>query len=299
MLKRIVTCLLSASTLCLGAASAEDACDQTCKSRLIDQYLHALVTSAPDEAPLAESYRATENQHEIAPGEGLWTSATGFGPMQRRFFDEATGNAAFYGLVYEADGPALLSLRLSFDGQDITESEAIIARDFEPLYNPVAAIKEAPDFTNPADLSGLTREMMTTTADKYFDGLRDNTGEGIPKVDGCKRIENGTRVTNRRPGSGDHADEVRSGDCTSGFENFTSIAEIAHRRYPVADTEAGVVMGVGLFQRPPGAVGRDGNPRKRNLIHEYFRTDAEGRITEIFAVMRYIEADEPNATGWE
>ena len=205
MLKRLTIWAAATAALSHGAwADESEVCDRACKSLLMDQYLHALAVSAPDKAPLASEYRATENQHEVSPGDGLWQSTTGFGSMQHRFFDDVTGNAAFYGFVYEADGPALLSLRLSFEGQEITQSEAIIARDFEPLFNPIGAINEAPDFTSAPDLSGLTREMMTATADKYFDGLRDNTGEGIPKVDGCERVENGTRVTNRRrPGSGD------------------------------------------------------------------------------------------------
>jgi hypothetical protein len=53
----------------------------------------------------------------------------------------------------------------------------------------------------------------------------------------------------------------------------------------------------GLVPAPPGAAWRDGRPRKRNLIHEYFAQDG-GKIVQIWAVMHYIETADPDSTGW-
>jgi len=74
------------------------------------------------------------------------------------------------------------------------------------------------------------------------------------------------------------------------------IKAVAYRRF-VADPVSGAVLGIGLFQRPRGATWRDGSPRKRNLIHEYFIQDG-GKISQIIAVMHYIEPEEPDSTGW-
>lgn len=281
-----------------AAAQEPGDCDRRCMSVALDTYLAAIVAHDPERAPLAADYRATENGIEAAPGSGLWRSAAGFGPLQRRYFDPVSRQAAFYGSVEEAGGTALLSLRLKFDGARIVEAEAIVARKGEPLYNPAGAIADQPRDEAALPLAGRSeREAMVRTAGLYFDALQGATA-AVPKVDGCERVENGTRVTNRkRTGQDGHAaDEMMSGDCAARLGGF-SIAAVAHRRFPVVDEEAGVILGIGLFQRPPGAVWRDGSPRKRNLIHEYFALEA-GRLKEIFAVMRYRETEEPDGTGW-
>ena len=296
--------LLFGMFLASGSAAAPPACDRRCMTTALDQYLAAMIAHSPKDAPLGPTARATENGVVTARGEGLWKTTIGFGGMQRRYFDPVSRQAAFYGTIMEAAGPALLSLRVRFDGPLIVETEAVIARRGEPLYNIAGQVKDQPrlERADPA-IRPSTREAMLKTATVYFDALQGGKAP-VPKVDGCTRVENGTKVTQRAarpapPGAAaptDAAGEERGGDCATGLDRF-AIAAVAHRRFPVIDTEAGVILGIGLFQRPPGAVGADGRPRKRNLIHEYFAMD-RGRMTEIFAVMRYIDAAEPDGTGW-
>lgn len=290
--------MLIAVALATAASPARD-CDRMCMRVAFDHYLLALVTHDAGKAPLAPALRATENGVETPIGQGLWKSAQGYGPMQRRFFDPVSHQAAFYGLVYEPGGPALLSVRVRFEGATIAESEAIVARKGEPLWNPASQIaEELPERMLPP-AARTAPAAMRAGVDRYFDAVAGGDPALIPHIVGCNRVENGTRTTNRTapPGaSASAASEVMKSDCAPKAGAFP-IKAVAHRRYPVIDTEAGVILGVGLFQRPPGATWADGSPRKRNLLHEYF-SYRDGKIENIFAVMRYLDPEEPDSSGW-
>lgn len=290
----LATLLLSLAAAS-AAAPAADSCDRTCMRVQLDTYLAALVAHDPAKAPLAEGVVATENGHATKPGEGLWTSASGFGPMQRSYFDTVSGQAAFYGTVYEGPAEAILSVRVKFAGKKIVEAESIVARKGEPLHGPDAGRIDQPwpeGTLAKADRSQPAK--MTVAVNRYFDAIAGGDARLVPSIKGCDRIENGTRTTHRHRAGG--SDEDISGDCTTGLGGFP-IKAVAYRRLPVIDAEAGVVLGIGLFQRPPNATWADGSPRKRNLIHEYF-SFRKNRIDRIFAVMRYIEPGEPDSTGW-
>src|SRR3954451_20475441 len=84
------------------AASADAAgCDRACLSKTLDQYLAAIVKHDPNAAPLAAGFRYTENALDVRPGDGIWKTAIGLGPVQRHYVDEATGQAAYFGTVQE------------------------------------------------------------------------------------------------------------------------------------------------------------------------------------------------------
>lgn len=295
MERKHLAALAAIVALACAPAAVARSCDRPCMTGVLDSYLAAMMRNDPGAAPITRNLRGTENGHEVKTGEGLWRSLRSLDRLQRRYVDPDQHQAAYYGLVIEGTEPALLSLRLRFDGDRISESEAIIARKGEMLFNPdgVTAFPPPPEQTG---RSGENSAAMIATATAYFDALQGGDPLAVPKVDGCERIENGTNVTRRAPSAAPGAGYDARGDCTAGLNTFP-ISKVAHRRFPVIDSQAGVILGVGLFQRPPGAKWRDGSPRKRNLIHEYFALDG-GRITRIFAVMHYIEQDEPDATGW-
>ena len=47
----------------------------------------------------------------------------------------------------------------------------------------------------------------------------------------------------------------------------------------------------------PSPPGQTGNFAKRNLLTEFFDIKG-GKVAGIYAVMRYVEADAPDGTGW-
>lgn len=291
-------CLGLALTVSTAAAKPAQACNRSCMTNGLNGYIAALIAHDPAAAPIAPTLRSTENGAEVRTGEGLWKSLTDLGRVQRRYVDTVSRQAAFYGVVDEGGQPALLSLRVRFEGTRIAESEAIVARKGELLFNPAGPVTYPPRAEMfERGVRPSSRAALLGTANAYFDALGGNT-RPVPKINGCERLENGTNVTRRPPGgpvSAAAADEQSHGDCTSGLTKMP-IKAVAYRRF-VADSDAGVILGIGLFQRPPGATWRDGSPRKRNLIHEYFVADG-GKITQIFAVMHYIEPTAPDSTGW-
>ena len=73
--------------------------------------------------------------------------------------------------------------------------------------------------------------------------------------------------------------------CAAHYEQMTMIAVTA-RRYPLVDEETGVVLGLVLFIRPPGAM------QRRNLLSEWFPIE-NNKITGIWASMFYPEPQAP------
>jgi hypothetical protein len=59
------------------------------------------------------------------------------------------------------------------------------------------------------------------------------------------------------------------------------ICAVTARRFPVVDEEAGVVLGIVVFQRPPG------NGNRRNLLTEWF-VIGDGKVHGIYAAMHYL-----------
>ena len=83
-------------------------------------------------APLAPSYRHTENAINIPLGQGVWQSVTALGQVQRRYLDPISGQAAYYGIVVEGQALAVVTARLRIENRTITEAEWYIAREGNP-----------------------------------------------------------------------------------------------------------------------------------------------------------------------
>jgi hypothetical protein len=285
--------------LMLAWAGRADACDRACLHAALDRYLAAIIAHDPAAAPLAKTYRETENAAETAPGAGVWASLTALGAVQRRYLDPVSGQAAYFGTVEEGVAAAIVSLRIKVEGRKIAEAEWIVARKGEALLNVAGLAAEPPPETIAPKAGRASRAQLRAAANSYFDGLQGHDGALVLHNPGCVRLENGTRVTGRHaPPPGSAAVEFDSGDCASNLDRMTQIDAVVHRRFPLIDEEAGVVLGTALFLRPPGGAKRaDGSLWPRLLLAEYFRTEG-GRISAIYAAMHYLPADAPETTGW-
>jgi hypothetical protein len=146
---------------------------------------------------------------------------------------------------------------------------------------------------------------MVAAANSYFDGLQSHDGSHVLEQKGCVRVENGVTTAGHpvdAPGAPVPAPVKGappvSDDCAANMEVFkATIAAIDHRRFPVIDEEAGVVLGMVVFNRPPGAKRPDGTPFPRNLLTEIFAME-NNRIRGIYAAMHYMVPDLPDAPGW-
>ncbi len=279
-----------------SAFAAPDNCDRSCLKTALDQYLNAVVAHNPSAAPLFPGFRQTENAVVVKFGTGVWKSVTGLGKVQRRYLDPVSGQAAYFGIVEEGSGSAIVTARIRVEDHKITEAEWYIARSADPglngpsqpgqppanLFNPESLIANPPPERVVPKEKRASREMLMAITNSYFDGITTHDGTIIMAHPGCTRTENGTGMGGARGGA------ARGGtptDCTSGLANM-NLQLVAARRYPVVDEEAGVVLAFAVFIRRPGS------PTPRNAFSEWFFID-ENKIRSIYTAMFYPPPEQP------
>ncbi len=269
-----------------GDAAATAACDRACLKSTLDAYLAAVIKHDPAAAPLAPSYRHTENAINVPLGKGVWQSVTALGQVQRRYLDPVSGQAAYYGIIAEGQTLAIVTARLRIENRAITEAEWYIAREGDPglpgakpanSWNPQGLTDTPPPQRVLPQSQRLSRETMLAIVNSYFDGITSHDGSVVSAHAGCNRYENGSRVTGRRGGVND--------DCVSGLENF-NLANVGGRRVAFVDDEAGVVLGMAVFIRRAGAT------LPRNAFSEWFWIE-DGKIRNIWTAMYYPSPERP------
>ena len=271
-------------------------CDRACLKTTLDQYLTALVQHKPAGAPLSVGFRQTENAMVRRPGTGLWESTKGLGKLQLRYFDADSGQAGYFGTLEEMTGVAIVTLRLKVEDRKITEAEWVLSRKGDPGLGPLGGgqanaayndvdylLAHAPGERVAPKAGRVSRADLIAIANSYFDGLSAHDGKLIVAYPGCVRIENGALTTQRSLPAGGES------DCTSEGA-MANIFAVTARRYPIVDEEAGVVLGLALFERKPGVAMR------RNLLAEWFYIE-QGKIRSIYAAMFYPD-QEAMAPNW-
>ena len=302
MSTRIASCFVSVIVLLLSTTNVFAAdCDRACLKTTLDQFLNAVIKHDPAAAPLFIAFRQTENATVVKLGSGLWKTATSLGKVQRRYMDTVTGQAAYFGLIEENGTPAIVTLRLKVDNKKVTEAEWVISRKGDPGLNGPAGgnvfdadyLTANPPPDKPLSRERMSREEMIAVTNSYFDGITTHDGSIIQAYPGCIRIENGVGMAGRGvpPRGGGAAAPARGGapaaerDCTSGLETI-NIQNVAARRYPVVDEEAGVVLGMAVFIRKPGTTTR------RNMFGEWFFLENH-KIRTIYATLFYPAPEMP------
>jgi hypothetical protein len=286
-MNRIVAWLtLAAACSAFGAGAAERNCDRACLKTTLDAYLQAVIAHDPAAAPLAGSYRHTENAVNVPRGKGVWQSVTALGKVQRRYLDADSSQAAYYGIVDEGGKLAVATARLKIEDRKVTEAEWYLAREGDPglpganppnLWGPDKLAAAPPPERNLAKDKRLPRDVMLAIVNSYFDGITSHDGNVVLAHKGCNRYENGTKVTGRRGGDAD--------DCVSGLAGF-DLANVAGRRVGFVDEEQGVVLGMAVFIRKPGSI------RPRNAFSEWFWIE-DGKIRDIWTAMFYPDPLRP------
>jgi hypothetical protein len=293
---RLVKLLLCGlASLPLFAAGSD--CDRTCLKTSLDQYLTAVIKHDPAAAPLLVGFRQTENAVVVKLGTGVWKSVTELGKLQRRYVDAVSGQAAYFGTIEEGGKTAIVTVRVRVENRRITEAEWYIARSGDPGLNGPGATAQAagnvfdtgnlianppPERTLPK-AEWLSREALMAITNSYFDGITTHDGSVIMAHPGCIRIENGRTMAGA--GSGRAGKGGEPSDCTSGLATI-NIQNVAARRYPVVDEEAGAVLAMAVFLRRPGTATR------RNVFSGWFYID-NGKIRTIYSAMFYPTSEAP------
>jgi len=294
-----------------GEASAVNipTCDRACLIGHARDYMKALVAHKPGDARFAEDVQFTENNVIIPIGKGLWNSISKAAPTGMEAADPLTGQAAWFGVVWEHDVPAIYAMRIHVADGKIDEVETVVHRKTglpAPFGDP-DKVEHNPAFNEvlPPERR-VSRARLVAMAQSYFNTVERNDGTVFaPFSEDCGRLENGISTTapgkgtSLNPGGGGgNATSIASG-CEAQFKLgiYRINKRIRERRFPLIDEERGVVVSTGFFDHDNEVITyklTDGREMKTALkwpnsisLIEAFRV-RDGKIQEIEAVFTYV-----------
>lgn len=279
------------------------ACDRAYLTGFMDRYLQAQADNDISALALAPDVRITENGRVIQPGEGFVTRADA--PVYRmEIADPETGGIAAALVVNAGDVQAFEMVRLKVDDARISEIELVVAFEGEsgPMFAPDFATAPRPEF----ELSLQPREQhsrleLMAIADAYWRALETNGRPDYrpaPMLPGLIRIENGVTTSN---GAAARAMGGPSGILNSSApqqfdEGMFASRTIYERRFPVVDTERGVVLSIARMGLDDGYEMPGHWQGGRPLLAEFFAVQA-GRIVAVEVVMKSSVPLEQDS-GW-
>lgn len=291
---RHTTALLIA-LLCTSLATSATAqdCDRACLAGFLDQYLSALVANDASQVALSHSFRQTENSIVTPNDEGLWSTVTALGELQRYYYDPVGGTAGYFGLLEEENSePAVVALRLKVAKQEITEAEWHIGRESdagirgepESVLFDLESLLETPPNEGIVPLAQrYSRDDLIGVANSYFDGIIAQNSKVIKGHPGCTRRENGFPTFGGDLEPGQTGFEGK-GDCRTAGD--FGLAQITARRIHVVDVEQQIVMMSVVFLRQPG------DARWRNHFTHTISIE-EGLIRHVHGAMFYAPPTQP------
>src|SRR5579863_2636509 len=289
-------------------------CNRVCLEGVVNQYLTALVARDPKRLPLSADVMYTENDQQLDVGDGFWKTVEGVGNYKHIFADPEAGQVALMGTMREAGAVLLMSLRLRIQLGRITEIESIYFRQGGGGPSGIPALDAAgykPEdmwFKSIPPAQRPTRAEMISVADSYFSGLQKNDGRGVNGsgtynfTNDCDRIENGAHTTNlpRPPNEPKDAVNGFALDCLSQFKlgYYFVVQSIHHRRYPLVDSERGVVLSHAVFDQ--GTVNEGVLSDGRKYAFKGFNRPSSILVSEAFLIengkIRRVEMIGPSAT---
>jgi hypothetical protein len=279
-----------------GSAGAQAVCDRACLTGYVDTYFNALAAGSARSFPLARSAKITLNGRETGLAETLWEGA-GETAYRWDIVNERLGDTATEAIVSNTDGTkTMMMLRLKVLDGEITEVEIVRANegDADRLWGPDRLTEVSPELTltiRPADQDSYYG--LIAAAEGYWRAFQTN-GSGnyhpAPLLPDTERYENGLQTTGF----------VRDGQYVSAAAGFDSgrfsTRNLWDRRYPVVDTERGIVLSIVRFGTKTGAQSQNPGTTNDRLVAEFFSVKS-GMIQEVHAVLYNLPEDVP--TGWE
>jgi hypothetical protein len=283
-------------------------CDRACLNNITDQYLDAMAANDPSRLDFTKDVRMTENTIQLTIGDGLWDTARGIGENKHYLADVYAQQAGFIGVVFEADGPKMLALRLRIKNKQIKEIEMVTARpgSSDPMGNNLENWAPHPTWARVLEPSErIPRHEMVQAANQYFEAIeKDETGVALWSDD-CTfmnaREANGSGSNTPDPDMPAPPPGMATMGCDAMFgNNSMGSLEIPERSFWVVDEEMGAVLGAFMFSS--GAVGemKMGGPIQNQInsgiIAEAFKI-IDGKIHRLDAVTGLTYAY-GTRTGW-
>jgi len=292
-------------------------CDRACLIGYLRGYMDALGKRNPASLKLASDIQFTENNVVIPIGKGLWRSVSKIALTGLEVVDSLTGNAAWFGLVWEHGEPAYYAMRLRVEDGRISEVETVVHRKTglpAPFGDP-SKVEHDKAFEEVLPVEQRRpRQRLIAVAQSYFNTVELNDGTVFaPFAEDCSRLENGISTTApaKTPGGAGNAASIAAG-CEAQFKLgiYHINKRVRERRYQIVDEERGIVVASGFFDHDNE---RDkykltnGNEMKTALkwpnsisLLEAFRVN-NGKIDRIETVFTYVPyfMHNPWATGRE
>ena len=253
-MRRILCSLLASASLAVALpAVAVDSgqCDQACMLKLADSVVEAVAAKDFRRLPWADPVHYTENNVPLMIGDAWWGSTgSTVGPKAFALADPQTGNVVWFGTIWDHDAPAFGAIRVGVSGGKIAELELIAARTPLPVpFGNPKAFSLSTSMTAPVAASARrSRERLIDLADSYLATKQRNNGTLLATfAPGCAMIENGVQI------SSVEADiQPKAIDCAAAFRAglFAPVERIRDRRFPIVDTERGLVLAISVQDLP-------------------------------------------------
>lgn len=285
-------------TLCFVSltAQSQQSCDRACLTGFVDRYFDALASGDASGVPLSDNAKITQNSYRMDLDETFWEGA-GETIYRWDIVNQRLGDTGTEAIVLNADGSkTVVALRLKVMAGEITEIEMIKTNegDADGLWGPDTLTEVSPALTltiREADQDSYYG--LIAAAESYWRAFQTNGSDLYHPADllpDSDRFENGLQTTGL----------VRDGRYVSTAEGFDrgafSHRNLWDRRYPVVDTERGIVLSIVRFGLKDGPEGQSAANVNDRLVGEFFAVK-NGMIQEIHAVLFNLPDSEP--TGWE
>jgi len=246
--------LLAVFLLPIPGAAHGSACDRACLTGIMDAYLAAMVARTPAAAPMAASFRTTEDGHESALGGGVWGGATALGAYRIDFADPQSGNVGLIADLRTGESGVTIALRLHVADRHITEVETIVGQARVPgtrvVDMPRASLSRAVPLGQ-----RLSRAEMIATANANFDAIL--AAQGRLYAPDCQRVENRMAMSSNPdldypigtiPGK--PKPHFGSMGCGAQIEAhlFDQLDSVGPRRFLLLDEERQLVFGVYMMR---------------------------------------------------
>lgn len=280
-----------------GANSQDSAqCDRQCLTGFVDTWFDALAAADAGSVPLAEDAKITSNGREMSLDDAFWPEAEET-VYRWDIVNERLGDTGTEAVIRNADGSkTMVMLRLKVAAGEITEVEVIKANegDADRLWGPDQLSEVSPALT--LSIPEAERDSyygLIAAAEGYWRAFQTNGTEvyhPAKLLPDARRYENGLQTTGF----------VRDGQyvtAASGLDAGRFVGRnLWDRRYPVVDTERGIVLSIVRFGLKDGMQSQNPITANDRIVGEFFAVKS-GMIQEIHAVLSNLPDSEP--TGWE
>jgi len=281
--------------MAVDTAYAQTACDRACLTKFIDTYFNALVAKNPGAVPLAANAKITTNGRLMKLEQAFWDSAER-AAYRWDIVNERLGDTGTEAVILNADGSkTMYMVRLKVLNGRISEVETIKANkgEADSLWDPDTLIEVSSALRltiREADQDSYYA--LIAAAESYWRAFQTNGTEAYHPASllpDSRRVENGVQTTGI----------IRNGAYVSTAQGFDQGRFIGRnlwdRRYPVVDTERGIVLSIVRFGQKEGIKSQGAARPNDRLVAEFFAVKS-GKIQEIHAVLFNLPDAQP--TGW-